>query len=275
VQVPQREASRQSVALLQRDGGCELQEAEVWRGGALLGAHADADEFDFGDEVAVAAVVLAHDALEVREVREVADVGLALAVAHAGVPDVVGFDETDEAAAAVAAEGVGGVVGVGREEVRAVVAAVLGLHGDVAGVALAGFDGGVDLGGVVARDDVLEAALVGGFEGGGADGGDGEGGGFDGDVEEARLRFRGREDAAGEAGDGADGLEVEVFPGAQVADVPPAVGVDAGADGEAGHEADGGVAARQVFGDGGGGAVGTLQLRGELAVGGWCEYHFG
>lgn len=194
VQVPQREASRQAVPLLQRDGIGQLQEAEVGR--AVLGAHAHADEFDFRDDEAVAAVVLAHDALQVGEVREVFDVRLALAMAHARVPDVVGFDESDEAAAAVAAEGLGRVVGVGGEEVRAVVAVVLGLHGDVAGVALTGFDGGVDLGGVEARDDVLEAALVGGFESGGADGGDGQGGCFHGDVEEPRLRFCGGEDAA-------------------------------------------------------------------------------
>lgn len=171
MQVPQRETSRQARAALQRDGVRELQEPEVGR--AVLGAHAHADEFDFRDDEAVAAVVLAHDALQMGEVREVFDVGLALAVAHACVPDVVGFDEADEAAAAVAAEGLGRVVGVGGEEVGAVFAGVFGLHGDVAGVALAGFDGGVDLGGVEARDDVLEAALVGGFERGGADSGDG------------------------------------------------------------------------------------------------------
>lgn len=116
------------------------------------------------------------------EMGEIFHVRLPLAVAHAGIPDIVRFDETDEAAATVAAEGLGRIVGVGGEKVRAVFAVVLRLHGDVAGVALAGFDGGVDLGGVEARDDVLQAALVGGFKSGGADGGGGQGAGFDGDI---------------------------------------------------------------------------------------------
>jgi len=219
-----------------------VEEPEV--GDPGVGAHADADEFDFRDDEAVARVVFAHHALQVREVREVFDVRLALAVTHARVPDLVGLDEADEAAAAVAADRLRGVVGVGGEEVRAVFGGVFGSHGDVAGVALAGFDGGVDFRGVVPGDDVLEGALVDGFEGGVGDGGGGEGGGFDGDVEEAGGGGAGGEDAAGEAGDVADCGEGEVVPGAEVADVPPAVGVDAVADAEAGDETDGGVRAR-------------------------------
>lgn len=120
-----------------------------------------------------------------REVGQVFDVRLAFAVRHAGVPDFVALNETDEAAAAVAGEGVRAVVGVGGEEVRAIRSRVEGLHGDVAGVTLAGFCGGVNFGGIVPGDDFLEGALVAGFEGGGGDGGGGQRGGFDGDVEEA------------------------------------------------------------------------------------------
>ena len=203
---------------------------------ALLGAEAHADEFDFRDDEAVAAVVLAHQALQVRQVGEVFHVGLAPAVPHARVPELVGLDEADEASAAVAADGVGEVVGIGGEEVGAVFGGVFGSHGDVAGVALAGFDGRVDFGGVEARDDVLEAALVGRFEGGVVDGGVGESGGFDRHIEQAGGGFGGGENAAGEAGDGADGLEVEVFPGTDVANVPPAVAVDAVPNAEAGHK---------------------------------------
>ena len=195
VEVPEREAGRQAVALLQSDGVGEVQEAEIGR--PFLSAHAHADEFDLGDDEAVAAVVLAHHALQVGEVGEILDVRLALSVTHARVPDLVGFDEADEAAATVgAADGLGGVVCVGGEEVRAVFGRVLGSHGDVAGVALTGFDGGVDLGRVEAGDDVLEGALVGWFEGCVADGWAGERGGFDGDGEEAGGFFSWRGDAA-------------------------------------------------------------------------------
>lgn len=62
---------------------------------------------------------------------------------------------------------------------------MVGTHGDVASVALAGFCGGVDFGGKVFRNDVLEGALVCGFEGGVGDWGIGEGGGLHWDVEEA------------------------------------------------------------------------------------------
>lgn len=162
-----------------------MEEAEIGRGDAFEIAHADADEFDLGNDEAVAGIVFTHESLEVREVGQVFDVRLAFAVRHSGIPDFVALDETNEAAAAVAGEGVGAVVGVGGEEVGAVGARVEGLHGDVAGVALAGFDCGVDFGRVVPGDDFLEGALVGGFESGGSDSWGGESGGFDGDVEEA------------------------------------------------------------------------------------------
>lgn len=241
VQVPQRETSGQAVPLLQRDGVRELQKPEVRD--AVLGAHAHADELDFRDDEAVAGVVLAHHALQVGKMREVFHVRLAFAVAHACVPDVVGFDQTDEAAAPVAAERLGRVVGVGGEEVRAVVAIVLGLHGDVTSVSLAGLGGGVDLGGVEARDDVLKSPLVGGLKGGGADDRGGECGSFDGDVEQTRLLFDWGEYATGEAGDGADGLKIKVLPGTQITYVPPAMAMDTGANGEASNGTDGGVGA--------------------------------
>lgn len=51
--------------LAQRDGGGDFEEAEV--GLALFGAHADADEFDFGDDEAVAGVAFAHQSVQVGE----------------------------------------------------------------------------------------------------------------------------------------------------------------------------------------------------------------
>lgn len=50
--------------------------------------------------------------------------------------------------------------------------------------------------------------------------------------------------------------------------------VNAGADGEAGHGADGGVGACEIFGDGSGGAVGAFEFGGEFTVGGWGESEF-
>ena len=115
VQVPQREASREARLLAQRDGFGELEEAE--EGFAVLGAHTHADEFDFGDEEAVAGVAFAHEAVEVGEAGEVLGLLAVFFLAHACVPELEGLDEADNAAAA---EGVGFVVGVGGEEEGAV-----------------------------------------------------------------------------------------------------------------------------------------------------------
>ena len=101
---------------------------------------------------------------------------------HACVPDVVGFDDADDAAAA---EGVGVVVGVGGEVEGAVFFAALGAHGDVVLVALAGLEGGVDFGGVVGGYGVLECAFVGGLDYGLVGGEFGECHGRNGDIEEA------------------------------------------------------------------------------------------
>jgi len=70
----------------------------------------------------------------------------------------------------------------------------------------------------------------------------GEGGGAHGDLEEAREA----------AGNERDGLEVKGLPRAQVADVPPEVGLLAVAavEFEFGAEVDSGVGAREVFGQG-------------------------
>lgn len=74
-------------------------------------------------------------------------------------------------------------------------------------------------------------------------------------------------DAGGEAGNGFDGREVEIFPGAKVANIPPAVGVDAVADEGTGDRADRGVKRGEVFSDGGCRSIRTLKFRRELAVG--------
>ena len=151
VQVPQREASREARLLAQRDGFGELEEAE--EGFAVLGAHTHADEFDFGDEEAVAGVAFAHEAVEVGEAGEVLGLLAVFFLAHACVPELEGLDEADNAAAA---EGVGFVVGVGGEEEGAVFFGQFWDHGDVVLVALAGLEGCVDFGGVERVDGFLK-----------------------------------------------------------------------------------------------------------------------
>ena len=76
--------------------------AEV-RGAVRAGA--DAHQFDFGDDEAVAALVLAHVVVQLREVLEVVDLLDGVSVTHARVPAVKGLDETDDAAATVAGDG--------------------------------------------------------------------------------------------------------------------------------------------------------------------------
>ena len=98
--------------------------------GRAFCAGAHADEFDLGDEEAVAALVFAHVVVQVREVLEVVDLFDGVSVSHAGVPAVEGFDETDDAAATIACDGAVDVVLVAGNEVGAV-ALSLGAHLDV------------------------------------------------------------------------------------------------------------------------------------------------
>ncbi len=225
VQVPERHARREAGLGRGGDGGGKFEEAKVRD---VEGAHANADEFDFGGDEAVAARVLAHAAVQVGEALEVFDFWLAGLVAHARVPAVKGLDEADDAAATVAGEGAGGVVLVVGDEVGAVaVAGLVGAQGDVGELALGDFEGGVDFDGVEVAVNFEKGGFGLRLQAGLWDLGEGQAGCADGDVEEA-----------GEALDIADGGEVEVVPGAEVADVPPAVG------GEASPAVD------EVYGDG-------------------------
>ena len=151
VQVPQREAGRQAGLFAERNGLGEFEEAE--EGFAFFGAHADADEFNLRDEEAVASVALAHQAMQVGEAGEVERLFAVFFLAHARVPDVVGLDDADDAAAA---EGLGLVVGVRGQEEGAVFFAQFWNHGDVMLMALAGFEGGINFGGVERGNGVLK-----------------------------------------------------------------------------------------------------------------------
>lgn len=104
-------------------------------------------------------------------------------------------------------------------------------------LALGDFEGGVDFDGVEVAVDFEQGGFGLGLQAGLGDLGEGQAGCADGDVEEAR-----------EAGDVADGGEIEVVPGAEVANIPPAVGCEASpaVDEVYGNRVDGRTAAGHV-----------------------------
>lgn len=167
--------------------------------------------------------MLAHESVQVRETGVVEGPLDGVAAFQGRVPQLKGFHEPDETAFAVAAERLGCVVCVGGDEGAAVLGRVLGAHDAVPRGSLGDFERLVDFGGVVFCDDFEEGPL-----GGGAEryfrGGLWQAGCGDGDGEEAPPFG-----AGGEAGDGADGGDSEIFPYSEVADVPPEVGLEAGA----------------------------------------------
>ena len=150
-----------------------------------------------------------------REAGEVEDFLLANFVAHAGVPAVVRFHQANDATASVPAEGLFDVVLVVGEEVRAFGRVGLGLHGDVVVPPEAGFQGGVDFWDVEVAAEVEEGGFGGWGEAVGGDVWFWESSSTHWDLKEARET----------TGDEVDGLEGEGVPGAEVADIPPEVGL--------------------------------------------------
>ena len=160
--------------------------------------------------------MLAHDAVQMREALEVQDLLWRGLAAHAGVPLVVALDKADNTTAAVAEERlleVGGVVG---DELRLLAGAGNRLDSahDHVGATLGNLESGVDLVGVVVGANVVQSRLVLWLE-----------------ILAAGLREIGswywNFKKGKDGGDRLDGGDVEVFPAAQVADVPPEVVVDA------------------------------------------------
>lgn len=213
-------------------------------GGGTTAAHAE--ELDLRHDEAVAAAVFAHHAVEVCETLQVENLLWGALTAHPRVPLVVALDEADDAAAGVAVDGLLVVGGVAGDEVGLGTHARVGLEGTHhhVGGALGDLEGSVDLGGVVVRVDVVEGGLVLWLESLAA--GLGEERRGDWDFEEGEDRW-----------EGSDGGDVEVGPGAEVADVPPEVGVCAAGDaGNAVDEGRRGVGRRQVLQEGRGGQLG-------------------
>jgi hypothetical protein len=177
---------------------------------------ADAEKLDFSHDEAVAAAVLAHHALEMSEALKVEDLLGRRLAAHTSVPLIVALHETNNAAAAVAKERlliVGGVVGDELWLLTLTGYGLDGTHHHVA-VSLGDLEGCIDLVGVVVCANVLESRLILRLQVLAA--GLGKVGRRDGNFKEGKNR-----------GDGLDGFNVEVFPAAKVADVPPKVVVDA------------------------------------------------
>ena len=131
VQIPERQASRErDVAIFRRrrgvrreldgsrrlevpeDRGVSVKARDVDCFARAHAAGANAEQFDLGDDEAVAAAVLAHHAMKMCQAAEILDFLLRAFTAHAGVPVIVSFDETDHAATDLALEGAFCVSGV-------------------------------------------------------------------------------------------------------------------------------------------------------------------
>lgn len=254
-EAPEREAGGQLGLLLlaAAAGGGELDAGDLElaeeRGG--LGAVADEDELDLGEDEAVAAAVLAHGVVDGGEAAEVLDALDVALGAHSGVEAVKGADEADDAGGGLAAEhggGGGGLAGdVGGEEEVVDGAGALGGGGDgeLEGALGAEGESRVELGEVVGGVDAVESGL--GLWVAAGHGRLGEDRSRNGGVEQRGAR------------ESEDRSQVEGGPGADVANVPPEVldvGVTVG-------EGDGS--------DQGGGRVGTGEEGHESGGGGWLR----
>ena len=171
--------------------------------------------------------MFAHVAVDVAETGEVVDLFLGVAVAHASVPRVERLHDANNAAATIATQGQVVVILIVGDEVRAV-AGFLGAHGEVGGAVDGAAEGRGDARGVEGGVDVMERTCGVWMEARRRDGGVIEGRGSEFDVEEGA-----------EARDGHDGIEVEVVPWTEIADVPPVVGVLAVPDADILDQVDG------------------------------------
>lgn len=139
-----------------------LEEAKV-RG--ALGAVADDNELNLGQDEAVAAAVLAHDVVEVGEAAEVLDALDVALDAHAGVEAVKGLGQADDAGGGLAAKhgsGRGGLAAhVGSEDVLRGRAGLLGggSRGELQGALRGERQSRVELGDVVRAVDLVQSSL--------------------------------------------------------------------------------------------------------------------
>lgn len=160
--------------------------------------------------------MLAHHAVKVCKTLEVEYLLWWRLAAHACVPLVVTLDKTDDATTAVAEQRlliVRGIVGNKLWLCAGSRGGLDGAHNHVC-VSLSDLEGSVDLVGVVVCADILKRRLVLGLEVLAA--GLRQVGGWDGNLKEWQNRR-----------DCFDGGNVEVFPAAKIADVPPEVVADA------------------------------------------------
>lgn len=127
MQIPQRKTRRQPFLLLQLDRRRQLQEPEVRD---IFRSEPDADEFDFRDDETVAAGMFAHVAVDLTEACEIFNATLPHFMAHAGVPTIESFDDTNDSTAAIASESLFKIVLIIGDEMGAV-AGFVGTHGEV------------------------------------------------------------------------------------------------------------------------------------------------
>ncbi len=244
MQVPQRHARREALLGFELDGRREFQVTEIGDRVFRPGPHAD--EFDFRHDEPVAAGMLAHAAVQLRQRGQVEDLPLADFVTHARVPPVERFDQADDPAPAVPRERALDVVLVIGDEVRAVFGP-FGPHAHVVELALEDLERRVDFGREEIAMDRDQFGLRARLEAGRGDVGHREGAGADVDVEElveVRDRF--------------DRFQVEAVPDVQVADVPPRVHLLPAAEDNVDlmrHEVDRGVGPGEVLGEVGGRVV--------------------
>lgn len=193
---------------LQLYGGSQFEEAEVRN---ILRARADADEFDFRDDEAVAAAMFAHTPVELRQRSEIEYFSVTYFSTHPRVPAVKGHDEADDATPAIAGNGVLVVVLIVCDKVGAVLGSFCS-HGNMVLVALTDFERIVDLGGIEISVYGCEVRFRLGLKSGLRDDWDRECGCADVEAEEFVK-----------IGDGFDRFQIEAFPGLQIANIPPRV----------------------------------------------------
>ena len=92
---------------LDADRRAELQEPKIRD---FFRAHAHADQFDFGNDEAVSAVVFAHAVLQVGEAVKVRDFVHRTTFPHSRVPIPICLHKADDPAAPISTDGLLGVV---------------------------------------------------------------------------------------------------------------------------------------------------------------------
>ena len=215
IQIPERHARRQTLSSTCADRRCQLQESEVGSCIRRLCPSADTHQFNFREDKAIAARVLAHKALQVGEPSQVEDFLLSNFVPHTGIPAMVGFDQANHAATAVAVKGLLDVALIVGDKVWAIGRVGLRAHGNAI-AAVSGQRGYlqrcVDFGSVVVTAHLKKQGLIRRIKT------------LLGDMWLWKCRGWNRNiEQPWQKRNPVDGLDREVFPGTEIANIPPKV----------------------------------------------------